>query len=39
MTSRRLYREGEDGERDYLSDDELDNARAEAEKSVNEWCD
>ncbi len=39
ITSRRLYREGEDGERDYLSDDELDNARAEAEKSVNEWCD
>jgi len=38
-TSRRLYRELEDGERDYLTDDELDKARAEAQQLVNEWCD
>jgi len=38
-TSRRLYRKGEDGERNYLSDDELDNERAEAEQLVSEWCD
>ena len=37
-TSRRLYRELEDGERDYLTDDELDNARMEAQQLVNEWC-
>jgi len=38
-TARRLYRELEDGEREYLTDDELDNERADAQKLVNEWCD
>jgi hypothetical protein len=38
-TSRRLYRQLEDGERDYLNDDELDQERAGAQQLVNEWCD
>jgi len=38
-TAHRLYRELEDGEREYLNDDELDAERAEAEQLVNEWCD
>ena len=37
--ARRLYRPTEDGEREYLSDDELDAARAEAITLVEEWCD
>jgi hypothetical protein len=39
ITSRRLYRQLEDGERDYLTDEELDNERAEAQRLVDEWCD
>jgi len=38
-TAQRLYREQESGERDYLDDDEIDAARADAHKLVNEWCD
>ena len=38
-TARRLYRPLENGERDYLTDEELDNERAGAEKLVGEWCD
>lgn len=38
-TSRRLYREREDGEREYLTDDELDQARADSRELVKEWCD
>ena len=38
-TAQRLYRELEDGERDYLDDEETDAARADAHKLVNEWCD
>ena len=38
-TSRRLYRELENGEREYLDDDELDAERAEAQQLVNDWCD
>lgn len=38
-TSRRLFRQLEDGEREYLSDDELDQERAGAQQLVNEWCD
>jgi len=38
-TARRLYRPLDNGERDYLTDEELDNERAAAEKLVNEWCD
>ena len=37
-TSRRLYREGEDGERDYYTDAELSQARLEAEAAVARWC-
>ena len=34
----RLYRASEGGGREYLSDAELDNERAEANRQVNEWC-
>lgn len=34
----RLYRPLENGERAYLSDDEIDDARAKAEADVEEWC-
>jgi len=37
-TAHRLYRPLADGEREYLSDEELDTARAEARLSVEEWC-
>ena len=37
--SRRLFRTGPDGEREYLSDAELDEARARAESNVAAWCD
>jgi hypothetical protein len=36
--SRRLYRNLPDGEREYLSDAELDEARAKAEADVANWC-
>lgn len=38
-TARRLYRNGPDGEREYLSDEESDKERAQAESDVAEWCD
>jgi hypothetical protein len=38
-TSHRLYRQGADGERQYLSDDEIDAARAKAQSNVAAWCD
>lgn len=38
VTSRRLYREGDDGERQYLSDTEIDAARAKAQSLVEENC-
>jgi hypothetical protein len=37
-TSRRLYRELPGGEREYLSDDQLDEARARAAADVETWC-
>ncbi|MCC7330497.1 MAG: DUF4124 domain-containing protein [Gammaproteobacteria bacterium] len=37
-TAHRLYRPGADGERHYLSDEEIDAARAEARRAVDEWC-
>jgi hypothetical protein len=37
-TAHRLYRRTPDGGREYLSDDEIDKARSEADKSVSEWC-
>jgi cytoskeletal protein RodZ len=38
-TAHRLYRNGPDGERVYLSDDELAAARTKAESDVAQWCD
>lgn len=35
----RLYREGEDGERLYLDDDERTLVLAEAQELVESWCD
>jgi len=37
-THRRLYRPLPGGEREYLDDAELDAARAEAARTVDEWC-
>lgn len=38
-TSRRLYRELPNGEREYLDETELTSARADAEADVATWCD
>jgi hypothetical protein len=37
-TNHRLYKPKSNGEREYLSSDELDAARAEAARTVDEWC-
>lgn len=37
--SHRLYRNLPNGEREYLSDAEIDDARATAAADVEEWCD
>jgi catalase len=37
--ARRLYRPTPDGGRDYLTDQELSDARAAADEAVNTWCD
>jgi hypothetical protein len=37
--SRRLFREGADGEREYLTGAEIDEARSRAESNVATWCD
>lgn len=37
-TAHRLYRTGSDGEREYLSDAEIDAARSRAQSNVAEWC-
>ena len=37
-TAHRLYKPGPDGQRNYLSDEETDAARAEARRTVDEWC-
>ena len=36
--SRRLYRTNADGEREYLSDPQIDEARAKAAVDVEDWC-
>lgn len=36
--SRRLYRETEDGKREYLTDKELTEARARAKQAVDDYC-
>lgn len=38
VTARRLYREDENGERVYLGDQEIDEARQRAEELVAEYC-
>jgi hypothetical protein len=38
-TARRLYKQLENGEREYLSDSDIDKARAQAEADVKAWCD
>ncbi len=35
----RLYREGADGERQFLADDEIEVLREEARELVDAWCD
>lgn len=37
--ARRIYRDIGDGEREYLSDTELDAEREHAARAVDEWCD
>jgi hypothetical protein len=37
-TSRRLYRELPNGEREYLDDAQIDAAKAQAEADVTRWC-
>ena len=37
-TNRKLYKPLPNGEREYLSADELDAARAEAARTAEEWC-
>ncbi|MCC7257309.1 MAG: DUF4124 domain-containing protein [Gammaproteobacteria bacterium] len=37
-TAHRLYRPGPDGQRTYLTDEEIDAARVEARRAVAEWC-
>jgi len=39
LVSHRLYRALPNGEREYLSAAEIDEARANAEADVKEWCD
>lgn len=39
VTSRRLYREGADGEREYLDEKEILEARSKTEELVVEYCD
>ncbi len=38
LNARRLYKPLPNGERQYLTDDELDAERAAAQRSVDEWC-
>lgn len=38
-TARRLYKPLPSGEREYLSDEELTQARVEARQAVKDWCD
>lgn len=38
LSARRLYKPLPSGERQYLTDDELDAERAAAKRSVDEWC-
>ena len=37
-TAMRLYRPGPNGERVYLTSEELDVERADAQRAVDQWC-
>jgi hypothetical protein len=37
-TAHRLYKPGPDGQRTYLTDEEIDAARVAARQTVEEWC-
>ncbi len=37
-TAHRLYRELPNGEREYLSDSDIDKARAQSEADIKTWC-
>jgi hypothetical protein len=37
-SAHRLYKPGPDGQRTYLTDEETDAARADARRTVAEWC-
>ena len=37
-SARRLFRENDSGEREYLSDEQTDTARADAARKVDQWC-
>lgn len=37
-SAHRLYKPGPDGARNYLTDEEIDAARLEARRTVDEWC-
>jgi hypothetical protein len=39
LTARRLYKEGEDGERVYLDENQIMDARAKAQESIQKYCD
>jgi hypothetical protein len=38
VMSRRLYREDENGERDYLNEDEMQSARDRVQSQIEEYC-
>jgi erythromycin esterase-like protein len=38
MSSRRLYEEGPDGERNYLTSEQIDKARADAKQVMDQFC-
>ena len=38
LTARRLYKEGEAGEREYLDDSQIMEARSEAQEDIQKYC-
>ena len=39
LTARRLYKEGDDGERVYLDESQIMDARSKAQESIQKYCD
>lgn len=37
-SARRLFRQNDSGDKEFLSDEETDTARADASRSVDQWC-